>query len=129
MENTKYGKRREGRWTPIREKAQDTRDNPNSWETHLVRKRCDIGLLRALSLRIMVMSRQTRDGVVSTLGCPWYFRYNFSMAWPTRTIYTSKCAQLDPLQLPEMSKFYSICSKCVMQRSLVGRYPLTSPRV
>ena len=39
MENTKYGKRREGRWTPIRAKAQDTRANPNSWETHLVRKR------------------------------------------------------------------------------------------
>src|SRR6218665_3373460 len=56
MENTKYGKRREGRWTPIRVKAQDTRANPNSWETHLVRKRWDIGLLRALSLRIMMMS-------------------------------------------------------------------------
>src|SRR6218665_245359 len=55
MENTKYGKRREGRWTPIRVKAQDTRANPNSWETHLVRKRLDIGLLRALSLWIMMM--------------------------------------------------------------------------
>ena len=39
MENIKYGRRREGRWTPIREKTQDTRANPNSWETHLVRKR------------------------------------------------------------------------------------------
>src|SRR6218665_2699223 len=56
MENTKYGKRREGRLTPIRSKAQDTRANPNSWETRLVRKRWDIGLLRALSLRIMMMS-------------------------------------------------------------------------
>src|SRR6218665_603012 len=55
MENTKYGRRREGRWTPIRAKAQDTRANPNSWETHLVRKSWDIGLLRALSLRIMMM--------------------------------------------------------------------------
>ena len=55
MENTKYGKRREGRWTPIRAKAQDTRANPNSWETHLVRKRWGIGLLRALSPRIMMM--------------------------------------------------------------------------
>src|SRR6218665_1056611 len=55
MENTKYGKRREGRWTPIQAKAQDTRADPNSWETHLVRKRWDIGLLRALSLRIMMM--------------------------------------------------------------------------
>src|SRR6218665_3190166 len=56
MENTKYGKRREGRWTPIRAKAQDTRANPDSWETHLVRKRWDIGLLLALSLRIMMMT-------------------------------------------------------------------------
>src|SRR6218665_2524422 len=55
MENTKYGKRREGRWTPIRAKAQDTRANSNSWETHLVRKRWGIGLLRALSLWIMMM--------------------------------------------------------------------------
>src|SRR6218665_3047558 len=55
MENTKYGKRREGRWTPIRAKVQDNRANPNSWETHVVRKRWDIGLLRALILRIMMM--------------------------------------------------------------------------
>src|SRR6218665_3737479 len=55
MENTKYGRRREGRWTPIRAKAQDTKANPISWETHLVRKRWDIGLLRALSLWIMMM--------------------------------------------------------------------------
>ena len=32
MENTKYGKRRKGRWTLIRAKAQDARVNPNSWE-------------------------------------------------------------------------------------------------
>src|SRR6218665_2301045 len=55
MENTKYGKQREGRWIPIRAKAQDTRANLNSWETHPVRKRWDIGLLRALSLWIMMM--------------------------------------------------------------------------
>src|SRR6218665_1603650 len=55
MENIKYGRRREGRWTPIRAKSHDTRVNPNSWETHLVRKRWDIGLLRALSPRIMMM--------------------------------------------------------------------------
>jgi len=30
MENIRYGRRREGRWTPIRARA-----NPNSWETHL----------------------------------------------------------------------------------------------
>src|SRR6218665_3599807 len=57
MENTKYGKRREGRWIPIWVKAQDTRANPNSWETHLVRKRWDIRLLRALSLWIMMMMK------------------------------------------------------------------------
>src|SRR6218665_3371225 len=55
MENTKFGKRREARWTPIRAKVQDTRANPNSSETHLVRKRWDIGLLRALNPRIMMM--------------------------------------------------------------------------
>src|SRR6218665_2102980 len=55
MENIKYGRRREGRWTPIRAKAQDTRANPNSSETHLGRKRWDIGLLRALNPRIVMM--------------------------------------------------------------------------
>src|SRR6218665_906038 len=55
MENTKYGRRRERRWTPIRVKAQDPKANPNSWETHLVRKRWDIGLLRALSPRIIMV--------------------------------------------------------------------------
>src|SRR6218665_2034609 len=63
MENTKYGKRREGRWTPIRAKAQHTRANPNSWETHLVRKRWDIGLLLALSLRIMMMMMMMNLGI------------------------------------------------------------------
>ena len=61
MENTKYGRRREGRWTPIWAKAQDTRANPNSWETHLVRKRWDIGLLRALSLRIMMKAFEEKN--------------------------------------------------------------------
>jgi len=55
MENTKYGKRKEGHWTPIRAKALDTRANPNIWETHLVWKRWDIGLLRTLSLWLMMM--------------------------------------------------------------------------
>ena len=56
MENTKYGRQREGRWTTIRAKAQDTRANPNSWETHLVRKRWDIGLLWALSPGFVMMT-------------------------------------------------------------------------
>ena len=61
MENTKYGRRREGRWTPIRAKAQDTRANPSSWETHLVRKRWDIGLLRASSSLLMMMMMMMLD--------------------------------------------------------------------
>src|SRR6218665_2881329 len=53
--------------TPIRAKAQDTRANPNSWETHLVRKRWDIGLLRALSLRIMMMMMMNVNPYISTV--------------------------------------------------------------
>src|SRR6218665_1397082 len=67
MENTMYGKRREGRWTPIWAKAQDTRANPNSSETHLVRKRLDIELLRALSLRIMMMMTAILKGETYTI--------------------------------------------------------------
>src|SRR6218665_3780893 len=37
------------------------RANPNSRETHLVRKRWDIGLLRALSPRIMMMINRNRN--------------------------------------------------------------------
>src|SRR6218665_592492 len=48
-------RRREGRWTPIRAKAQDPRVNPNSWETHLVRERWDIVLLRSLNPWIITM--------------------------------------------------------------------------
>src|SRR6218665_411698 len=63
MENTKYGRRRGGRWISIRAKAQDTRANPNSWKTHLVRKRWDIGLLRALSPGFMMMVRLLKCGL------------------------------------------------------------------
>src|SRR6218665_2326979 len=38
-------------------------------------------------------------GLYPPPGCQWYFRYNFLMAWATRTSYTSKCAQMDPQQL------------------------------
>jgi len=31
------------------------------------------------------------------------------MTWAIITIYISKCAQMDPQQLPETSKFYSRC--------------------
>ena len=43
MENIEYGRRKEGQWTPILAKAQDTRANPNSWETHLVSSEEDMG--------------------------------------------------------------------------------------
>src|SRR6218665_372852 len=66
MENTKYGKR----WTPIRAKAQDTIANPNSRETHLVRKRLDIGLLRALSPELMMISVRKRGVQVYSLQLP-----------------------------------------------------------
>src|SRR6218665_1291390 len=42
------------------------------------------------------------------------------MAWAITTIYTSKCAQMDPQQLPKMSKFYSRCKKCDIEKTLVG---------
>ena len=35
MENTKFGRRKEGLWTPIRAKAQDTRANPNPSEEEM----------------------------------------------------------------------------------------------
>jgi len=53
-------------------------------------------------------------------GCPWYFRYNFIIAWATRTIYASKYVQMDPQQLPNMSKFHFICKKFVMQKNVWG---------
>lgn len=40
------------------------------------------------------------------------------MECATITIYTSQCVQMDPKQLPEMSKLYSICNKCVMQENV-----------
>src|SRR6218665_1148420 len=44
------------------------------------------------------------------------------MAWAIRTIYTSRCVQMDPQQLPKTSKFYSICNKCDMQKTAGGEY-------
>src|SRR6218665_856009 len=40
------------------------------------------------------------------------------MAWATITIYTSKCAQMDPQQLPKTSKLYSKCKKCDIEKTL-----------
>src|SRR6218665_2903987 len=85
MENIKYGRRMEGRWIPIRAKAQDTRANPNSWETHLVRKRWDIGLLRALSARIMMMNS------FDTFTIGQYIVNNFIWKVSSKTLSTTAC--------------------------------------
>src|SRR6218665_1139251 len=42
------------------------------------------------------------------------------MAWAIITIYTSKCAQMDPQQLLTTSKFYSRCKKCDIEKTLIG---------
>jgi len=34
-----------------------------------------------------------------------------------QTIHISKCAQMDPQQLPKMTKLYSLCNKCVCRRT------------
>src|SRR6218665_1846324 len=46
--------------------------------------------------------------------------YNVLMAWAIKTIYTSKWVQMDPQQLPKLSKFYSICNTYVMQKNVKG---------
>src|SRR6218665_941778 len=52
------------------------------------------------------------------------------MAWAIITIYISKCAQMNPQQLPKTSKFYSKCKKCDIEKTLgVGTTPLGSPKV
>src|SRR6218665_3037813 len=52
------------------------------------------------------------------------------MAWAIITIYISKCAQMNPQQLPKTSKFYSRCKKCDIEKTLgCGYHPLGSPKV
>src|SRR6218665_1091368 len=53
------------------------------------------------------------------------------MAWAIVTIYTSKCAQMAPQQLPKTSKFYSRSKKYDIEKTLggVGTTPLGSPKV
>src|SRR6218665_1864060 len=50
------------------------------------------------------------------------------MAWAIITIYISKCAQMNPQQLPITSKFYSRCKKCDIEKTLGGYHPLGSPK-
>jgi len=58
-------------------------------------------------------------------------RYNFGMAWAIITVYTSKCAQMDPKKLLKTSEFHSRCKKCYIEKILGGGYnsPLGSPKV
>jgi len=42
------------------------------------------------------------------------------MAWAIITIYTSKCAKMDPQQLPKTSKLYSRSEKCDIEKTLRG---------
>src|SRR6218665_1249856 len=52
------------------------------------------------------------------------------MAWAIITMYTFKCAQMDPKQLPKTSTFYSRSKKCDIKKTLgVGTTPLGSPKV
>src|SRR6218665_841694 len=53
------------------------------------------------------------------------------MAWAIITIYTSKCAQMYPQQLPKTSKLYSRCKKCDIEKTLWDGYhpPLVTRRL
>src|SRR6218665_1842072 len=53
------------------------------------------------------------------------------MAWAIITIYTSKCAQVDPQQLPKTSTLYSRCKKCDIEKTLgrVGTTTIGSQKV
>src|SRR6218665_3661363 len=52
------------------------------------------------------------------------------MEWAIITIYTSKCSQMDPQQLPKTPKFYSRSKKCDIEKTLGdGYHPLGSPKV
>src|SRR6218665_2203039 len=52
------------------------------------------------------------------------------MAWAIITNYTSKCAKMNPQQLPKTSKFYSRSRKFDIEETLGGGYhPLRSPNI
>src|SRR6218665_2313378 len=51
------------------------------------------------------------------------------MARAIITIYISKCAQMNPQQLPKTSKFYSKCKKCDIEKTLGGTTPLVARRL
>jgi len=45
------------------------------------------------------------------------------MEWAIITMYTSKCAQMDPLELLNRSKFYSRCKKCDIEKTIGASTP------
>src|SRR6218665_4121718 len=53
------------------------------------------------------------------------------MVWVIIQIYTSKCAQMDPQQLPITSKLYSKSKKCDIKKPYGGGYhpPLVARRL
>src|SRR6218665_87112 len=76
------------------------------------------------------MLESINSGVVFTPGCLGYLRYNILMAWAIITIYTSKCAEMDPQQLLNRSIFYSRCKKCDIENTVGdGYHPLLSLKV
>jgi len=52
------------------------------------------------------------------------------MTWAIITIYISKCAQMNPQQLPKTSKFFPRRKKCEIKETLeeVGTTPLGRPK-
>src|SRR6218665_653681 len=64
-----------------------------------------------------------QGGGIHSPGSSWYYKYNVFMVWAASTHFSSKCIQMDPQQLPKMIKLYSICNKCVMQKSMEGWIP------
>src|SRR6218665_896253 len=112
----KHGKRREGRWTPIRAKAQDTRANPNGWETHLVRKRWGIGLLRALSLWIMMKEIRTRN---KWYNLKYYCQQSITNATFTVTLSGQSVQSVHKMRL--VSRTLNRCSRALARSCLFCR--------
>ena len=81
----------------------------------------------SLSQEGMNILQSKHQGVVSTPGYLGYFGYDLGMAWDTIITYTSKCVQMNLLQIPKISNFYSMCNKFEMQKiSGGGNHPLVA---
>src|SRR6218665_1549784 len=78
--------------------------------------------------RIHMLESINEGTVVPTYpGYLVYIRYNSLTVWAILTMYTSKCAQMDPKekQGPYRSKFYSRCKKCDIEQTIWGGYHTT----